>query len=163
MKSANGAELSANADGPPGHGMTEERSRDNTQAEPASAEPQNSENNPGLQVEVGDVWWIPEQFNGYPGGKGRFCLVVALQKGRALALPGRAHFVPGSTKPGRSKNIHPEIVLQAGEAGLRELTYFSETVKHEFAAKEKGKAAKKPASKPAATPQPKAAKKSAAA
>jgi hypothetical protein len=73
---------------------------------------------PDLQVEIGDVWWIPEQFNGYPGGKDRFCLVVARET-------SRAHFVPGSTKPSWSKGGHPEIVFQAGEAGLPELTYFS--------------------------------------
>jgi hypothetical protein len=78
-----------------------------------------------LQVEIGDVWWIPEQFNGYPGGKGRFCLVVALETSRGGARSGRVHFVPGSTKPSRSKSIHPEIVFEAGEAGLLELTYFS--------------------------------------
>lgn len=34
---------------------------------------------PDLKVRVGDVWWLPAELAFYPGGKGRFCLVVALE------------------------------------------------------------------------------------
>jgi hypothetical protein len=125
MKLPNGSGLSANAGGPSVQGPAEELSTDSARARPESLAPENSENRPHTPVEVGDVWWIPEQFNGYPGGKDRFCLVVGLETSRGLALSGRVHFIPGSTKPGRTKSANPEIVFQAGEAGLPELTYFS--------------------------------------
>src|SRR5262245_37945707 len=72
-------------------------------------------------VQVGDVWWIPEDVNGYPGGKGRFCLVVALEKPSGSALPVRAHYVAGTTE----KGSRPQIVLEAGDAGLGRRGYFS--------------------------------------
>ena len=74
-----------------------------------------------VQVQVGDVWWIPEEMNGYPGGKGRFCLVVALETPPGTVLPARAHYVAGSS----DKGSRPQIVLEAGEAGLDKRGYFS--------------------------------------
>jgi len=125
MKPANDSGLSANAGGPSGQDITEERSPDNARAGPELAVHEKRGNSPSLHVEVGDVWWVPEQFNGYPGGKDRFCLVVGLETSLGSPLSARVHFIPGSTKPGRSKSAHPQIVFQAGEAGLPELTYFS--------------------------------------
>ncbi len=72
-------------------------------------------------VQVGDVWWIPDDMNGYPGGKGRFCLVVVVEKRSGTVLPARAHYVAGSTKEGS----RPQIVLEAGEGGLEKRGYFS--------------------------------------
>jgi hypothetical protein len=59
--------------------------------------------------------------NGFPGGKGRFCLVVALEASFSSMLPARAHYVAGSTKTGSK----PELVLEVGEAGLDKVGYFS--------------------------------------
>jgi len=73
-----------------------------------------------LGVEIGDVWWIPEELSSYPGGKGRFCLVVALETPPGPQVPARAHYVAGSTSSGGGS----KIVLEAGEAGLRKRTYF---------------------------------------
>lgn len=125
MKLTNGSGSSANPGGPSVQSTAEERSTDSARAGPESPAPENSGNRPTLHVEIGDVWWIPEQFNGYPGGKDRFCLVAGLETSRGLALSTRVHFIPGSTKPGRTKSANPEIIFQAGEAGLPELTYFS--------------------------------------
>jgi hypothetical protein len=75
---------------------------------------------PHLRVHVGDVWWLPEEQARYPGGKGRFCLVVALEGLPGTQVPARAHYVAGSTSPGG----RPVIVLEAGHAGLRERTHF---------------------------------------
>lgn len=71
-------------------------------------------------AKVGDIWWLPEEHARFPGGKDRFCLVVALEGAPAATVPGRAHYIVGSTKRGGS----PEIVLEAGEANLRQRTYF---------------------------------------
>ena len=71
-------------------------------------------------VEVGDVWWIPEAQVRYPGGKDRFCLVVALEHPPAATCAARAHFVVGSTQRGGG----PAIVLEPGEANLRQRTRF---------------------------------------
>jgi hypothetical protein len=73
-----------------------------------------------LKVEIGAVWWLPQELTFYPGGKGRFCLVVALETS-AERVPVRAHYVAGSTKP----SGRPKIVVEAGEANLSERTYFS--------------------------------------
>jgi hypothetical protein len=124
MKPVNGGGSSVKA-GNSSVGPSAEGRKDYAATERETSAPAGSEISPNSQVEIGDVWWIPEQFNGYPGGKGRFCLVVALETSRGLALSGRAHFVPGSTKPSRSKSGHPEIEFRAGEAGLPEFTYFS--------------------------------------
>lgn len=72
-------------------------------------------------VQVGDVWWIPDDMSGYPGGKGRFCLVVALEKSSGSVLPVRAHYVAGSTQ----KGSRPQIVLEPGDGGLDKRSYFS--------------------------------------
>lgn len=74
-----------------------------------------------VQVKVGDVWWIPESVNGYPGGKGRCCLVVALEAPPGQAAPARAHYVAGTTQPGS----RPQIIVESGEAGLEQRTHFS--------------------------------------
>jgi len=71
-------------------------------------------------VEVGDVWWLPEDHVPYPGGKDRFCLVVALEYPPAASCAARAHYVVGSTQRGG----RPEIVLEPGEANLRQRTHF---------------------------------------
>lgn len=73
-----------------------------------------------LRAEIGDVWWLPEQVAGFPGGKDRFCLIVALEGPNPSVNPGRVHFVAGSTKP-CSK---PVVVLEKGEAGLSQRSYF---------------------------------------
>jgi hypothetical protein len=75
---------------------------------------------PDLKVEIGAVWWLPPDLTFYPGGKGRFCLMVALETS-AERVPVRAHYVAGSTKP----SGRPKIAVEAGEAGLSERTYFS--------------------------------------
>ena len=75
---------------------------------------------PETRVEVGDIWWLPESVAGYPGGKNRYCLVVALEGPNRSVNPGRVHFVAGSTKScGR-----PVIILNSGEATLNRTTYF---------------------------------------
>jgi hypothetical protein len=125
MKPANGAEFSVEAGDSAVDRSAEGGVKDRVVTEHQTPALVTIGIGPDLQVEIGDVWWIPEQFNGYPGGKDRFCLVVALETSRGLALSGRVHFVPGSTKPSRSNSGHPEIVFQAGEAGLPELTYFN--------------------------------------
>src|SRR6266568_7503825 len=71
-------------------------------------------------AEVGDVWWLPEEHARYPGGKDRFCLVVALERAPGATCAARAHYVVGSTQRGG----RPEIVLEPGEANLRQRTYF---------------------------------------
>jgi len=71
-------------------------------------------------AEVGDVWWLPEEHTRYPGGKDRFCLVVALERPPGASCAARAHYVVGSTQRGG----RPEIVLEPGEANLRQFTYF---------------------------------------
>jgi len=75
---------------------------------------------PYLKVQVGDVWWLPEEQARYPGGKGRFCLVVALETPPGAKVPSRVHYVPGSTSAGGQ----PVIVLEIGDANLRERTHF---------------------------------------
>src|SRR5438034_7265305 len=75
---------------------------------------------PHLRVHVGDVWWLPEEHARYPGGKGRFCLIVALETPPAGKVPARAHYVAGSTSPGGP----PKLVLKAGEANLCYRTHF---------------------------------------
>jgi hypothetical protein len=75
---------------------------------------------PHLRVHVGDVWWLPEEQARYPGGKGRFCLIVALETPPAAKVPARAHYVAGSTRPGGS----PKLVVEAGDANLRNRTHF---------------------------------------
>lgn len=72
-------------------------------------------------VEVGDVWWLPEENVKYAGGKDRFCLLVVLEPGRGESQPVRAHFVVGSTR----RSSGPTTVrLAAGDAGVRRDTYF---------------------------------------
>ena len=75
---------------------------------------------PHLKVHVGDVWWLPEELSSYPGGKGRFCLVAALETPPGQDVPARAHYVAGSTSSGGP----PEIVLEPGEANLPRRTHF---------------------------------------
>lgn len=72
-------------------------------------------------VEVGDVWWLPEQHAKYPGGNDRFCLVVALEHTGGGSQAVLAHFVAGSTK-GRKEPA--TISATAGDCGLSEDTYF---------------------------------------
>lgn len=74
---------------------------------------------PDLVVEVGDVWWLPEALARYPGGKDRFCLIVALEI-TCGGITARAHYVVGSTK----RCGAPKIVLEEGEANLHERTHF---------------------------------------
>jgi len=73
-----------------------------------------------LKVEIGDVWWIPEELASYPEGKDRFCLVVALEMSPGSQLPARVHYVAGSTSAGGGI----KIVLAPGEANLRKRTHF---------------------------------------
>jgi hypothetical protein len=73
-----------------------------------------------LSASVGDVWWLPEQVAGYPGGKDRFCLVVALEGPNPSVNAGRIHYIAGSTKPCGK----PVIILEPGEANLKQRTYF---------------------------------------
>lgn len=75
---------------------------------------------PHLVVNIGDVWWLPEEHARFPGGKDRFCLVVALETPPGTGVPARAHYVVGSTRSGGP----PAIVLEASEANLRERTSF---------------------------------------
>jgi hypothetical protein len=76
---------------------------------------------PDSQIEIGDVWWLPEAVNGYPGGKGRYCLVVAIEYTAGSPLPARIHYVAGSTKGGGG----PTITLQRRESNLPDMTHFS--------------------------------------
>jgi hypothetical protein len=72
-------------------------------------------------VGVGEIWWLPEELAKYPGGKDRFCLVVALE--RPLGDPTKTplvHFVAGSTNGSASKTI----MVAAGTSGLNQDTYF---------------------------------------
>ena len=78
------------------------------------------EGQPDLKVQVGDVWWLPAELAFSPGGKGRFCLVVALERAVRSQFPARAHYVAGTTGAAGQ----PEIVLEAGEANLPERTHF---------------------------------------
>jgi len=87
---------------------------------PVPVQEQTQLSQPPLTVNVGEIWWLPEDLAGYPGGKDRFCLIVALEIAVGSPLPARAHYVAGSTSPGGP----PEIVLEAGEANLRWRTYF---------------------------------------
>ena len=73
-----------------------------------------------LTVHVGDVWWIPEDLNGYPGGKGRFCLIVALETPPGRSAPARAHYIAGST----ARGPRPELIVESGHAGLPKRTHF---------------------------------------
>jgi hypothetical protein len=73
-----------------------------------------------LKVEIGDVWWIPEELASYPEGKDRFCLIVALEMPAGERLPARAHYVAGSTSAGGGI----KIVFAPGEANLRKRTHF---------------------------------------
>lgn len=73
-----------------------------------------------MAVQVGDVWWLPEAQAGYPGGKDRYCLIVALEIATGTKVALRAHYVVGST----SRGGRPEIVLERGEANLQQRTYF---------------------------------------
>jgi hypothetical protein len=75
---------------------------------------------PHLKINVGDVWWLPEEKVGFPGGKDRFCLIVALERPPGARVPARAHYVVGSTRSGGP----PAIVVEAGEANLRKRTHF---------------------------------------
>ena len=75
---------------------------------------------PHLRVHIGDVWWLPEELAKYPGGKARYCLVVALETLSGGRIPARAHYVAGSTRPAGP----PELVLEVGEANLRNRTHF---------------------------------------
>jgi hypothetical protein len=75
---------------------------------------------PHLRVNVGDVWWLPAEHTRFPGGKDRFCLVVALEVPPGRKTPARAHYVVGSTRPGGP----PEVVLDVAEANLPRRTYF---------------------------------------
>jgi hypothetical protein len=75
---------------------------------------------PDCDVQVGDVWWLPEEQAHFPGGKDRFCLVVGLETPPGAQLPARVHYVVGSTHRGGP----PEIVLEPGEANLRLRTHF---------------------------------------
>jgi hypothetical protein len=71
-------------------------------------------------VAVGEVWWLPAHVVQYPGGKDRYCLIVALEIEPGQTQPSRAHFVVGST----GKGGPPEIVVQPGEAGPGKQTFF---------------------------------------
>ena len=75
---------------------------------------------PHLIVDVGDVWWVPEQLARYPGGKDRYCLVVALETPPGIRVPTRAHYVAGSTR----RCGPPLIIVQPGEATLPQRTHF---------------------------------------
>ena len=75
---------------------------------------------PHLKIHVGDIWWLPEALTAYSGGKDRFCLIVALERAAGSAIPARAHYVVGSTRGGGQ----PVIVLEVGEANLRQRTHF---------------------------------------
>jgi hypothetical protein len=76
---------------------------------------------PHLVVHVGDIWWVPEAHVVYRGGKDRFCLVAGLEFAPGAKVPALAHLVPGS----RGRGSGPTIVINAGEAGLHQRTYFS--------------------------------------
>ncbi len=71
-------------------------------------------------VAVGDVWWLPAHVANYPGGKDRYCLVVALETRPGQTQPSQAHFIVGSTAKGGGV----EIVVQPGEAGPGQQTFF---------------------------------------
>jgi hypothetical protein len=88
---------------------------------PVPPEAQAALSQPHLKVHVGDVWWIPEGLHRYPGGKGRFCLVVALETPPGSSVPARAHYVAGST----GRGSQPEIVVEPRHAGLEKRTHFS--------------------------------------
>jgi hypothetical protein len=68
---------------------------------------------------VGDIWWMPETLAQYPGGKDRFCLLVALERppGGSGAV---VHFVAGS----RNRSKANTIKVDSGSCGLKEDTYF---------------------------------------
>jgi hypothetical protein len=71
-------------------------------------------------VHLGDVWWLDEAHVNFPGGKDRYCLVVALETPPGSAAPTRAHFIVGSS----SRGGPPVIVMERGEAGFRQRTFF---------------------------------------
>jgi hypothetical protein len=75
---------------------------------------------PSRGVGVGDIWWLPEAETRYPGGKDRYCLIVALETPPGSADPTRAHFVAGS----RSSGGRPEVVVVPSEASLGSKTHF---------------------------------------
>lgn len=63
-------------------------------------------------VEVGQVWRLPDRLVRYPGGKPRYCLVVAIETA-VSGDPVRAYVVPGSSHRGGN----PRIVVAAEQAG----------------------------------------------
>jgi hypothetical protein len=56
----------------------------------------------------------------YPGGKDRYCLIVALETVPGQTQASRAHFIVGST----AKGGRPEIVVRPGEVGTGKETFF---------------------------------------
>lgn len=74
---------------------------------------------PALVLHVGDVWWVPNESLDYPRATDHFCVIAALEYGTDSSL-ARVHVIVGSTKRGGP----PVIIVEAGEAGLTERTYF---------------------------------------
>jgi hypothetical protein len=74
----------------------------------------------GRAVQVGDVWWLDDAHVNFPGGKDRYCLVVALETPPGGTAPTRAHFIVGSSSPGGP----PVVVIERGESGFRRRTFF---------------------------------------
>jgi hypothetical protein len=72
-------------------------------------------------VTVRDVWWVPcHHVAWFPGGKGRFCLVVGIEPVRG-ASPPLVHLVAGST---RRMGGATALRVPAGLADLAEDTNF---------------------------------------
>jgi hypothetical protein len=63
---------------------------------------------------------LPEAVAGYPGGKDRYSLIVALETPPGTRTPVKAHYVSGSTRSGGP----PELIIEPGEAKLGRRTYF---------------------------------------
>lgn len=72
-------------------------------------------------VQIGDVWWLPEAAVPYPGGKDRYCLVVALEQAGGGIGATRAHYVAGSSRSSRGTTT---VSAQAGVYGTGQDTYF---------------------------------------
>jgi hypothetical protein len=71
-------------------------------------------------VKVGQIWWLPDGESGFPGGKTRYCLIVAIEKNPSNPRANRAHFVVSTSKCSGT----PKIVVESGEGGLRERTCY---------------------------------------
>jgi hypothetical protein len=73
-----------------------------------------------MRVNAGEIWWLPAEWARFPGGKDRYCLVVAVEEA-ADGSQVRVHYVCGTSKHGGGASI----ALAPGECGIRGGTRFA--------------------------------------